>query len=786
MRQLIKQATSVVLAAVLLLGSAPGLWAPQAEAAGTFSDVSDLAMAQNIEVLQLMGVVDGMSGSSFNPAGTLTRAQFCKMAVEAMGQGDRVNIYKSYTIFPDVKPGHWAAGYVNLASRLTTGGGEDGKGTRLISGFSDGTFGPDRTVTYGQAVTILMRMLGYSDSDVSVVWPDGYIDQALAIGLSDGVALSGSSPINRGQAARLFVNLLTCKTKSGGYYYATLGTPVEAVLLDANAKNDAGDRIMRTTASDYLFAGNPGSGLLAGRKGHVILDGEKAVAFIPAAEGSSRSVTIAKAETNTITDVNGVRYSVAKTAKLLRDGKDAEYALNFTTLRPGTLASLYINAAGLVESVFVGSTTSDDAVIIAKDGSTAGFALLTDRTDYKIYKHGQYVSDKALRAFDVATYSSSNNTIYISDNRITMYYLDAYPNPTAPTSITVTGVEGSLEVMPCAVDSLSQCKVGQPVTLLLTENNKVAGASTSNLARGNALGFVDGSGSLELFNGLKVTGASGLDKLHGQIVTVSSTGKTGVNVSKAGGKTAHGDLNVKSRELGTAAVAADVRLYETVGGSELREITWEDVQADVIKNAQISYTHKNYAGQVDVLVLENVTGDGYQYGRVFADVKDTEVQVAVKDEQGRDPTDENWVPTYEIRVNTATTTRICQSRNGAEVTLVEFKTNRGLSTGQWMAFSVKAQDNQMVGMKEPLVTSMVPLTPVRDVPSDAWRNDGNDYESVYFDGELYTVGKSIDNCCFNADGGTWFRNLNAAIAYGGRLTILVDRDNVVRGVEVSK
>ena len=203
MRQFMKRAASLVLAAVLLLGAAPGLMVPQAEAAGTFSDVSDLVMAQNIEVLQLMGVVDGMSGSSFDPSGTLTRAQFCKMAVAAMGQGDRVNIYKNYTIFPDVRPGHWAAGYVNLASRLTINGSEggEGKGTRLISGFSDGTFGPDRTVTYGQAITILMRMLGYSDSDVSVVWPDGYIDQAMAIGLSDGVKLSGRSPINRGQAA---------------------------------------------------------------------------------------------------------------------------------------------------------------------------------------------------------------------------------------------------------------------------------------------------------------------------------------------------------------------------------------------------------------------------------------------------------------------------------------------------------------------------------------------------------------------------------------------------------
>lgn len=773
MRQFMKRAASLVLAAVLLLGAAPGLMVPQAEAAGTFSDVSDLVMAQNIEVLQLMGVVDGMSGSSFDPSGTLTRAQFCKMAVAAMGQGDRVNIYKNYTIFPDVRPGHWAAGYVNLASRLTVNGSEggEGKGTRLISGFSDGTFGPDRTVTYGQAITILMRMLGYSDSDVSVVWPDGYIDQAMAIGLSDGVKLSGSSPINRGQAVRLFVNLLNCKTKSGGYYYNSLGGSVEAVLLDANAKNDAGERIMRTTQGDYLFEGNPGAGLLSGRKGRVVTKEEKAIAFIPSSEGSSKNITISLAETNAITDSTGMKYTVASSAKLLRDGKDSDYVDGFTALRAGTLATIYINAAGRVESVFVGTTTSDDAVIIAKDGSTAGFALLTDRTDYKIFKHGENVSSKALKEFDVATYSSSNNTIYVSDNRITMYYKDAYPNPAAPTTIEVTGIEGSLEVLPCAIDTISQVKVGQAITLLLTENNKVAGVSTSNTARGNAMGFVDESGNLELFNGLKVTGAKDLDKLKGQIVTVSSSSKTSINVSKVSGKGVHGDLNVRRKTVGSTDVAPDVRLYETVKGSELREIAWGDIEADEIKSGEITYTHKNYAGKVDILVLEDVTGEGYKYGRVFADVDTTSNEVAVKDENGKEPDKEGWIPTYETVTTTTTKTRVENSTGK----LVEFEVNRGLSTGQWVGFSAKAGNDQMI-------TTMFQLTPVRDIPASAWR----DGESVYHNGELYTVGKGIDNCCYNKDGGVWLRNLNAAIAYGGRLTIYVDDNNVVRGVEVGK
>jgi len=769
MKKLLGRCAALLLALTLLTGLMPA-----AGAVGTFTDVSDPTLAQDIEVLQLMGVVDGMSGRSFEPSGTLTRAQFCKMAVETMGQGDRVAVYKNYTIFPDVKPSHWASGYVNLASRLTAGGEAEGeKATRLISGYSDGTFGPDRLVTYGQAVTILMRMLGYGDSDVSAVWPDGYIDQAMTIGLSDGVTLSGSAAINRGQAARLFVNLLNCKTKSGARFYTTLGTPVEAVLLDANAKNDTGDPILRTTADDYLFEGNPGAGLLSGRKGHVILSGDKAIAFVPSSEGTSRNITVSQAETNAITDTSGVKYTMAKEATLLRGDKSDPYEDTFTTLRAGTLATIYINNAGRVESVFVGSTTSDDAVIIAKDGSADGFALLTDRTDYKIYKHGEQVGRKALKAYDVATYSSSNNTIYISDNRITVYYKDAYPNPAAPAKITVTGVEKELEVMPCAIETLSQCKIGDTITLLLTENNIVAGVSTNNSVRGNALGFVDEEGNLSLFNGLTIGGSAlgKLDEYKGQIVTISSSNKDTVRVAKVSGRGLSGDLKVSAKTVGGNAVAADIRLYENVKGSELREIGWSDIEAESIPSSQIAYAHKNYAGQVDILVLDDVTGEGYKYGRIFAEMSDNTGK-PLPDGQGHKPGDDDWIPTYEQKA----TIVVCRGKDGKEVQIAQLTVNSNYMEGQWVGFANKADNPNDL-------TNMFRLTAVHDVPATAWREEG---ETLYHNGKAYSVGKGIDNCCFNKDGEVWFRNLNAAIAYGGSMTVFVDSGNVVRGVEVSK
>ena len=74
-----------------------------------FSDVTDRDTAMAVESLRLLGVLDGYAGGSFRPNAVLTRAQFCKMAVYAMNGESELGLYRTVTVFPDVKPTHWAA-----------------------------------------------------------------------------------------------------------------------------------------------------------------------------------------------------------------------------------------------------------------------------------------------------------------------------------------------------------------------------------------------------------------------------------------------------------------------------------------------------------------------------------------------------------------------------------------------------------------------------------------------------------------------------------------------------
>ena len=253
--------------ALLAAAVAAGLVLP-ASAAGTssFSDVKDPATSVNADILRLMGVADGTGDNRFTPSQKLTRAQFCTMVVNFMGMGDDVVLHSTRTIFTDVPSSHWARGYVNLAAStmLEDGGSSSGTGsdsdpkpagTPLISGIGDGRFLPDSQLTYAQAVTILIRVLGYSSNKVGAVWPDGYLNLAQSIGLTEGISAGPNAPIDRAQAAQLFVNALSCETGDGKEYYTTLGSAKEdTILLAVNTETDDGSALgaVRTSNGTYL------------------------------------------------------------------------------------------------------------------------------------------------------------------------------------------------------------------------------------------------------------------------------------------------------------------------------------------------------------------------------------------------------------------------------------------------------------------------------------------------------------------------------------------------------
>ncbi|WP_298032876.1 S-layer homology domain-containing protein [uncultured Dysosmobacter sp.] len=241
----------------------------QGAAVTRFSDVSDQTTSTAVEVLRLMGVLDGYKDGTFRPDTQLTRAQFCKMAVYAMNGSSELGMHRTVTVFPDVKPSHWAAGYINMAA----------KGKNIIAGYPDGKFYPERKVTVGQAVTILLRMLAYKDENVGGVWPDSYMAMAQTIGLTEGIRAGGNDVLTRAQAARLFVNLLSVDKQEGGKLY-TLSEETDLISLDG------GSGTMKTSTESYTMVHPTDSSSLTGSRGRVVLADGKALTFLPNSTGT--------------------------------------------------------------------------------------------------------------------------------------------------------------------------------------------------------------------------------------------------------------------------------------------------------------------------------------------------------------------------------------------------------------------------------------------------------------------------------------------------------------------
>ena len=207
-----------------------------------FLDITDRTLAQNAAVLDALGIMQGIGNDQFDPAGSLTRAQFCKIAVTAMGVSD-VSAYKNFTIFPDVKNTHWAAAYINAAVRHP-----DLRERAVIRGYVDGAFGPDRVVNYGEVCTMLLRMLGYTEADVGLFWPVDYIAKAEEIGLTDGASISDAkAPVKRSDAATMLVNVLATPVKDSQ----------DTVLLDGLVSEKVNGCILLSTSdANNLLADN--------------------------------------------------------------------------------------------------------------------------------------------------------------------------------------------------------------------------------------------------------------------------------------------------------------------------------------------------------------------------------------------------------------------------------------------------------------------------------------------------------------------------------------------------
>ena len=147
-----KKLLAMVLALVMTMSLA-------VSANAAFKDVKDIneTYAESAEVLANLGVFKGYEDGSFNPKGDITRAEVAAI-VYRIYTGDVKDVqaknYETYNKFADMAGAGWAKGYIGYCANAA-----------FIKGYPDGNFKPAGKVTGYEALTMILRAVGYDKNN---------------------------------------------------------------------------------------------------------------------------------------------------------------------------------------------------------------------------------------------------------------------------------------------------------------------------------------------------------------------------------------------------------------------------------------------------------------------------------------------------------------------------------------------------------------------------------------------------------------------------------------------
>ncbi|MED4884327.1 N-acetylmuramoyl-L-alanine amidase [Bacillus smithii] len=160
------------LLAIAFLLFIPLFGVKQAAAATYFTDVGTThRAAEEINYLAEKGIVTGTADHRFLPKKTVTRAEAAAM----IGRALKLNGTQRSTSFRDVPASSFASGYIQSAVE---------KG--YLSGYSDGTFHPEKTLKRGEMALMINKAFHFSSETTTGGAAETLIKLGIAQGKGDG------------------------------------------------------------------------------------------------------------------------------------------------------------------------------------------------------------------------------------------------------------------------------------------------------------------------------------------------------------------------------------------------------------------------------------------------------------------------------------------------------------------------------------------------------------------------------------------------------------------------
>ena len=438
----------------------------------------------------------------------LTRGQLAKLLVAFSAYHDNANTQGSIgTLYTDVNGSSAYAPYIRIAVQQG-----------WMSGYTDGSFRPNQTVTLEEACTAALTLLGYDVTTLTGGFPAAQLNKANAIGLRANLSRTQGQAMTMEDGAILLYNALTANTASGSVYGTTLGFTVTNGQVDVS------------------------SILLSNLEGPFVASEGESLPFEP-------------------------------------------------------------------EAVYCNDSVSTNA---------------------------------QLSAYDVYYYNASAKTVWVYTRKAAGRITAVSPSASAPTAVTVAGTSYKLGSTAVAskVSSLNGGGVGEVVTLLLGMNNEAADVITGaeadevfyGVVQGAARSLVEDNGA-DVLQRVAVMCTDGVQRTvnvdkslnypKGWLVEIRVTPE-GESVSGIENKVVTGKVNADATALGSYALADDVQILDTTAEGVAGTVRPSRLAGTDLNLLNVRYYTLNEKGEIDRLILNDVTGDLWTYG-VLDDIKNVAV-----------------------------------------------------------------------------------------------------------------------------------------------------------------
>lgn len=616
------------------------------------------AYANDNTIIPLLSQLDIMKGDldgNLRLDDFVTRAEFTKIAISSSIYKNSVAKNINISPYKDVTHKHWAAPYIKIASN-----------NKLVNGYVDGSFKPNETVLFEEGLTILLKLLGYSENDFGSSWPYGQVSLAQNLGLTQDINKRIGDNLSRSDVSTMIYNLFNIKPKnSNTYYIETLNYKIlkdEILVATPDTDTSVGSGRVLTSQGSYK------TNLIfdkVGQKGNFIIkNNDEVIAFMPSDQIINEYLIYQVLENEIIVSENGVLKPLDIANELVIYNKSQKTTLkdSLSKIAIGDTITIYKTANGIVDYGMVVTQSLEGPFTVNNTSSYNNFTIVRDG-----------IKTNEIKINDIIYISKALNTAWAYSKKVTGIYEKAIPNKDNPTSVIISGNTYLIE-SGAAFEKLSSngsYKFGDTITLLLGRDGKIADVMTNRneiiigyLLETGKKAFNDSNGNDYSAYYIKIAQADGETYEYATKLDYSSSKNKIVRVSfqdeyariniLSTTNSLSGIFDYENFKIGSISLSSDLKIIDTSTNDsnkngQFAKIFPQRLDGITISNNSISYYEKNTKGEIDTIFLNDVTGDIYKYGIV------TKVEKPTKDKDGNEP---QWnfrrVYTYDIDGTTST------------------------------------------------------------------------------------------------------------------------------------